>query len=133
MRVCLDTNVLVSGIFWKGIPGKIIDRWIEGQFELVVSFSILEEYKRVLKDLGGRDNQELAELWIKKILEKASIVAASPKLGKWSRDAQDDKFIHCALASHADYLVTGDQDLLELKDRSGVKILTPKEFLKKIK
>lgn len=129
MRVCLDTNVLLSGIFWRGLPGRIVDLRVEGRFELFVSAPILEEYKRVLRRLGRELGTEIAETWITKIIEKASVVATPLLQKRWSRDPKDDKFVHCALAGRAEYLVTGDHDLLELKDSVPLKILSPREFL----
>ena len=130
MIACLDTNVLVSGIFWRGIPGAILDFWVEGRFELVISLPILEEYKRTLKDLGASRDPKLADTWIKTILEKTLFVEIPQILGKWSRDPDDDKFIDCALAMHADYLVSGDQDLLDLKGTVDIEIVSPREFLR---
>ena len=132
MRVCLDTNVLLSGIFWKGVPGKIVDLWVEGRFELLVSASILEEYKRILRRLGAKLGPEVAERWITKIVEKSSVVATSLQRKRWSRDPHDDQFIHCALSGRAEYLVTGDRDLLELKGPVPVRIVSPKEFLDEV-
>lgn len=54
MRVILDTNVLMSGIFFGGVPGRLLDAWAEGRFRLVVSPRILEEYRRVGAELATR-------------------------------------------------------------------------------
>ena len=59
MKVCLDTNVLFSGIFWGGIPGEILKLWSEGHFDLFVSFPILEEYKKTLEEFGADKDPEL--------------------------------------------------------------------------
>lgn len=132
MRICLDTNVLVSGIFWKGIPGKILDLWADGKFEIVVSLPIIDEYKRVLKRIGLKIDLKLAEAWIQTIIEKATIVAPMHPKKRWGRDVEDDKFIECAIMGKAKYLVSGDEDLLALKDRVPIKIVTPKEFIKRV-
>lgn len=133
MRVCIDTNVLISGIFWKGMPGSVVEAWVDAQFDLVVSLPILEEYKRIFQRVGNRIDPDLSEAWVKMIIEKASIVAPVHNTQTWSRDVHDDKFIHCCLAAHADYLVTGDKDLLVLKEQFHFQIVTPKEFLKDLK
>ena len=129
MKACLDTNVLVSGIFWRGIPGKVIDLWINEEFDLLVSLPILDEYQRVLRKIGRAVNPTIAETWIKVIVEKASILSFTPPYWRRSRDIHDDKFIHCAMAGRADYLVSGDADLLELKGQVPVKILMARDFL----
>lgn len=130
MRVCLDTNVLISGIFWKGLPGKVVDLWVEGRFDLLVSASILEEYKRVLRRLTKKLDAEIAETWIAKVVEKASVIAAPLPQKRWSRDRSDDKFIQCAISGRAEYLVTGDLDLLDLEASVPFQIVSPEEFLK---
>lgn len=133
MRICLDTNVLLSGIFWGGLPGKILDLWATGEFELLVSSPILNEYKNVLRRLGKKLGPEITEHWITKIVENVCIITTLPKMKGWSRDPSDNMFIHCALSGNADYLVSGDKDLLILKDTCPVPIVSPKEFLKEIK
>ena len=50
----MDTNVLMSGIFFGGVPGRVIDAWMDGSLELVLSPEILDEYRRVGAELGGR-------------------------------------------------------------------------------
>jgi putative PIN family toxin of toxin-antitoxin system len=129
LKVCLDTNILVSGIFWKGAPGKVIDLWVNQKFDLLVSLPILDEYQKILRKIGRAISPSLAETWIKVLIEKASILSFPPSHRRWSRDIHDDKFIHCALAGGADCLVSGDLDLLELKGHVPVKILTAREFL----
>ncbi len=129
MKVCLDTNVLVSGIYWKGAPAKVIDLWANQEFDLLVSLPILDEYQRVLRKIGKAISPSLAETWINVLIEKASILSFPPTHRRWSRDIHDDKFIHCALAGTADCLVSGDLDLLELKGQVPIKILTVREFL----
>lgn len=54
MKIVLDTNVLVSGIFFSGAPSKILEAWDEGAFELVISPEILEEYRRVVEELSSQ-------------------------------------------------------------------------------
>lgn len=132
MRVCLDTNVLISGIFWRGIPGRIIDLWIENRFDLVATLSILDEYRRILKRIEASTGENVAEKWIKILVEKLIMVIPLSKPKKWSRDVHDDQFIQCSLSANVDYLVTGDKDLLELSDPMPFSILKPKVFLDKL-
>lgn len=83
----------------------------------------------MLRKIGRAISPAFAEIWIKVIVEKASILSFTPPTQRWSRDIHDDKFIHCALAGGADSFVSGDLDLLDLKDQVPVKILTVREFL----
>lgn len=125
MRVVLDTNVLVSGIFWKGAPYSILTAWARGRFEVVISKDILHEYLAVLKriDTGG----DSAEQWGVFILENAHVVQGSSMV-KLSRDSADDKFINTAIIGRADYIVSGDDDLLSLKEKSPVTVVSPRKF-----
>jgi len=52
LKVCLDTNILVSGIFWKGFPGKIIDLWTNNHFDLITSPTIFDEYQKTIRRKG---------------------------------------------------------------------------------
>lgn len=133
MRVCVDTNVLVSGIFWKGYPGKMIDEWVEGRFDLIASLSLLDEYKRVLRRTGAEIDPPLSEKWITILVEKVIVVIPSLPPQRWSRDTDDDKFIDCSFAGRANYLVTGDKDLLVLNGQFSFAILKPRKFLEVIK
>lgn len=126
MKIVLDTNVLISGIFWKGVPYKIIELWANGNLQIVVTKKILKEYFEVLNriDTSG----EIAKKWKLFILEKVLIVAEKTVV-KLSRDANDDMFINCALSADVEYLVSGDKDLLTLEAVYKTKILPPAQFL----
>ena len=129
MRVCLDTNILVSGIFWKGLPGKVIELWMGNRFDLVASPLIFDEYQKTVRKIGYKINPAQAETWVQIIAQKALLISLMPMKRCWSRDPDDDKFIHCALAGKADYLISGDKDLIILKGQVPVKIVTARQFL----
>lgn len=133
MRVCLDTNVLVSGIFWNGIPGKILDLWTEEGFDLIGTLLILGEYQRVLKRVGKAVDDKLTQRWIDVLIEKMILIVPGPSVKRWSRDIHDDKFIEGALTGKADYLVTGDKDLLDLEITFPFQIVKPRRFFVQIK
>lgn len=130
MRVCLDTNVLVSGIFWKGVPGRILDAWVEKHFELLTSPSILVEYQRVMKRLvSPKDDTELIDTWMTALIEHSIMVLTPDPPRSWSRDKNDDQFVDCAIIGQADYLVSGDKDLLVLNEQMDFEIITAKQFV----
>lgn len=126
MKVVLDTNVLISGIFWKGTPHTIIAAWAENGFEVVISKKILSEYLAVLKTIDTHG--DVAERWAIFITEHAQVVNDNA-IVKLSRDADDDKFINAAITGKADYIISGDDDLLSLQGKSPVTIITPRAFL----
>lgn len=127
--IVLDTNVLMAGIFWSGPPFEILERWKKGLIKLVVSPEIIEEYTRVGKELSqdhsGVDVGPILDL----IVTTSEICLPSPLPQPVCRDASDDKFIACALSAKADYIVSGDKDLVTIGDYGGIRVVKPKEFL----
>ena len=128
MQVVLDTNVLVSGVFWRGPASRILELWAKDKIEVVVSPEILTEYQRLLRELERGKPAGLADAWIVFIAQHATVIhpAGHPKL---CRDPDDDKFLHCALSAGARALVSGDKDLLSMGRVDNVEILTPAAFL----
>lgn len=130
MRVVLDANVLVSGIFWSGTPSKILEAWMDDHFDWVVSEDVLAEYTVVLKRVSLKSKKEFPiDEWI--FLIRSHTHYCEPKHRfKLCRDPHDDKYLDLAFSGDAEILVSGDEDLLALKEKFPVKILSPKEFLK---
>lgn len=131
MKVVLDTNVVVSGVFFGGVPGRILSAWSAGQFVLVLSPAILEEYRRVGHELGIRypDVNAAFEPVLTLIAMHAMIVDAPVLTGPVSQDPDDDMFLAAALATQAPCVVSGDRDLLRVSGWRGVEVLTPRQFL----
>jgi uncharacterized protein len=129
VRIVLDTNVFVSGVFFKGVPSRILKAWAENRIQLVVSSQILDEYQRVgnglAEDFPGVELGPILELLIVKA-ELAPAVALSEPV---CDDPDDDKFFACAVASGCSIVVSGDKHLLRVSGYAGVKVLRPKEFL----
>jgi len=132
VRIVLDTNVLVSALFFGGVPGRILDAWRDGKVQIVLSAEILEEYQRVgrllAEDYPGVDLEPFLAL----LTVEAEIVAAPPLPAPVSSDPDDDKFLACASAGRADVIVSGDRHLLVHDGWSGVPILRPRQFVDKI-
>lgn len=126
MRVVLDTNIFVSGIFWNGPPSEVLHLWANRKFDLTVSEKIINEYFRVLSSLDK--DSGLASQWLLFVLKNAHIVPSRNLIQK-SRDASDDIFLNCAVVGNASYIVSGDNDLLSLKKIQGIPILSPRMFL----
>jgi len=135
VRVVLDTNVLVSGLMLpESVPGNIVAAWRGAQFELALSEPLLDEigrvlsYPRIRARLGwGKD--EIANFLLL-LRFKADVVDITRGKGKVPRDPGDDPVLATLLASEADCLVSGDGDLLALRDRYP--ILTPAEFARRL-
>ena len=129
MKVVVDTNVFVSS-FFGGNPKKIIDLWKNEKITLCLSNAILDEYINVLRRIGMKDEYELEEL-LSLFSRGFNIMftTKTPKIKIIKKDPGDDKFIECAVALKADAVITGDGEVLAVKEYMGVKILTPQQFL----
>ena len=127
MKVVLDTNIIISGIFWKGAPNAILNLWLEDKIQAVATKAILNEYIGSLKNMDT--NPELLNRWFVFIFENIEL-AKDQSIFKICRDPDDNKFLNCTMSAEADYLITGDKDLLSLKDKVSVKIISAQEFLK---
>ncbi len=129
MRIILDTNVFVSGVFFTGPPHQILEAWRDGKLNLVISPEILEEYQRV----GATLAEQFPPVSLKRILElvmiHAEIVAVPPLPEPVCTDPDDDKFFACAVASKVHCIVSGDKHLLQVTDYKGVRVLKPREFV----
>jgi uncharacterized protein len=129
MRIILDTNVLVSGIFFTGPPFKILQAWRDGKLQLVISPEILEEYQRVAATLA----EQFPSVNLKGILDllmiHADMVAAPPLSCPVCVDRDDDKFLACAVASKAHCIVSGDKHLLQVAGYQGIRVVKPREFI----
>jgi len=128
MKAVFDTNVLLAAFITEGICSKILVRGRKRQFHLILCPVILREFERVLiKKFSITRNEARSIL---QIVSEAmhSVVSPSQSVKRICRDPDDDSILACALEAGADYLVTGDVDLLELKIFKGIRIVTPREF-----
>lgn len=133
LRVVLDTNVLLSGIAYPAsVPGKIMSAWRHGSIEVLLSVYILEELRRVLPRLANRHGLTSAEIedLVDALSLQAEVIEPLPVADPALRDIDDQPVLGTLLAalktSGADYLITGDKDLLVLAERYP--IVTPAIF-----
>jgi len=128
VRAVFDTNVLVAAFVAEGICSKLLLRGRKKQFHLIVCPVILQEFDRVLtkKFSATRNETRSALLIVSEAIH--SVVRPTPLGQSVCRDPDDDAILACALEAKVDYLVTGDEDLLELKAFKGIRIVTPRDF-----
>ena len=130
-KVVVDTNVVVSALLFGGTPGSLIDLWQMGAIRPLASKQIIAEYLRVLTYPKFKlSEEEINFLLYQQILPYFDIIDVRPGPGIIKKDPEDDKFIRCALAGKAKFLIPGDQHLLVLKSYQKIKILSPAEFIK---
>ena len=131
MKIVLDTNVFVSGIFWVGAPYQILNAWHNHKISIAVTPEILEEYTRVANILQKKhqkiDITSLMDL-VTRYTEVYQPVSLPEKI---SCDPDDDKFIACALSSNAKIIISGDSDLLDVNGYNEITIITPRKFIDK--
>ena len=129
MKIVIDTNIFVSSFFWKGNPRKVIDRVVNGFDELFITDVILNEIKSVMsKEKFNLEKQEVND-YIKIIEHFSHKIFLDNEIENISRDPDDNKILKCGLGGKVDYIISGDNDLLVLKEYKGIRIITPKEYL----
>jgi len=129
VKVVIDTNVFISGVFFSGPPYKILKAWRDGYLDLVVSTEILEEYQRVSVLLQEKyPDVDLAPI-LDLLTVEAQVVTAPPLPEPVCQDPDDDKFLACALAANARTVISGDNHLLKMSGYQGIEINRPREFL----
>jgi putative PIN family toxin of toxin-antitoxin system len=129
VRVILDTNVFVSGVFFGGPPGRILEAWRDGRVQLVVSAEILDEYQRVGQLLAAEHPGVDLEPFLALLTVYVEVVEAPALAEQVCSDPDDDKFLACAIAAGAAAIVSGDKDLVEQSGWRGVEVLRPRRFV----
>mgnify|MGYP003525425025 FL=1 len=131
IKLILDTNVFISGIFWSGTPAKILNAWYEKKIKIVCSLEILDEYSRVSDILSKKYPSVDMEPFINLMIRDAELFTPIKLKTPVSRDPDDDKFIAVALAANCHLIVSGDNDLLSVTGYKDIEIINPSEFVKK--
>jgi len=134
-RVVIDTNILISGLLGRtnSPSSHILQLMRTRNIMVVTSPVILEEVAEVINrerivQLTHMD-QQTRKAFIEELIARCSITEGNPLLSQGSRDSKDNKFLACAVEGNVDYIISGDGDLLTLKEFEGIKIITPREFL----
>jgi putative PIN family toxin of toxin-antitoxin system len=134
LKAVLDTNLFISALLTaEGNPAKILNRWKAGSFDLVISLPILKEIKRVILYPKIRKRLNWTDIEINEFLlglaQFSFMVSGESKVDVIKDDPSDNKFLACAFEGNADYIVTGDQHLLKIKEYKGIRIISSKEFM----
>lgn len=125
-----DTNIYISGTFWRGAPRQALHLAQLGKVEVVTCEKLLAELRRVLTrpDKPFCLTSDEADVVIENVRGYARLVEPVRKV-KVCRDPDDNLVIECALAGGAQYIVTGDPDLKELKAFEGIQIVNVRTFI----
>jgi putative PIN family toxin of toxin-antitoxin system len=129
MKVVLDSNIFISSFYWKGNPRTVFERVANGLDELFITDEILEEIVSVMSDKKFDTNADEIKEYIK-IIESYSIKLSPTTVAEdISRDKDDNKILQCGFEGDVDFIITGDNDLLVLKEYRNIKIVKPKDYL----
>jgi putative PIN family toxin of toxin-antitoxin system len=128
MKVVFDTNILVSALVFPGGRGEAaLRRIIEEQDQLVISKPILDELLGILARKFSRDAEELAHVAV--FLSDLGLSVKPRRKLQAVKDEPDNRILECALAGHAEAIVTGDHALLPLGEYNGVRIISLRDYL----
>lgn len=127
MKIVVDTNVIVSGVFFGGYPAKVIKSIISSKVIACATTQIVNEYLEIVEEMINRKQGNIDKNILLPFINILEIIESKSHI-EVSRDPDDNKFIECANDANALYIVSGDKDLLVLKKYQDIKIITAKEF-----
>lgn len=133
MRVVLDTNTVISGLFWRGKPFQVLELMRAGTITVYTSEAILEELLDVLK--RPKFSKRLAILKVSpqqvvnRFIEWVEVVEVGEVKKIVISDPDDDQIIACARSVNADFIISGDADILDIEEKVKIPIVTSGEFL----
>ena len=141
IRIVIDTNILVSAILTaEGNPAKILKLVLQGKLNLIISPAILEEIRQVLRypklvKLMKKNMITLEEVYtfLDKMSKIAVITPGKLDIKAIPDDPSDDMVLSCAVEGEADFIISGDHHLTDLRIFQGIKIVDPAAFLKIIR
>jgi len=134
VKVVFDTNVVASASFWRGPPFDCLAAWAQGRCEAVVSPALLAEYYETIEELRLEYPRRKPVEWVDALTESAELIFPTERATGATPDPGDEMVLECALAAEADYIVSGDKKhLLALQQFQGISIVSPAEFLRRIK
>ena len=130
MRIVIDTNVIISAVFFGGIPRTVVEAVIDRSVTACANREIIEEYREVVAEMIHRKQGHLRCELINYFLGKLEIIEPVADI-HLCRDPDDDKFLSCAVDAKALCIVSGDKDLLDVRSIDNIEIITAADFCKR--
>ena len=127
--IVFDTNIFISAVFWEGKPYIVVKKAINQEIIVFISNYIIEEIRKVLVRDFNLEKQEIDDI-VNAVLYFTHLIEPKESLQVIKDDPKDDKILDCALSCNADFIVSQDNHLLNLKSFRNIKIAPPEEFLK---
>jgi putative PIN family toxin of toxin-antitoxin system len=128
IRAVVDTNIWISALIFGGLPQYFVSLALQGRFQLLTSSTLLDELEEKLRIKFNRTDM-LVRQTRSELEELCEVVSTAESLSIIQADPDDDRVLECAVAGHADYIVTGDRHLLQLGQFRGIAIVTVRQFL----
>lgn len=129
MKIVLDTNVFISGVFFAGAPHRILKAWHDGRIQILTSEEIIEEYRRVgellSKQFPGIEFAPALQL----LAIHSEFVRSKKLAAQVCQDPDDDTFLECAISGKANLIVSGDKHLLKISGYKRTVIVSPRNFV----
>lgn len=129
MRIVLDTNVFVSGIFFSGPPSQILKAWKDQKIQIVLSKEILSEYQRVGEELSNKYPSVDIEPIIELLTIYGEVIDTEGISVSICEDSDDNMFLECAIASNSKVIVSGDKHLLKISGYQNIDVIKPRNFV----
>ena len=129
MKIVIDSNIFISSFFGGGKPREIFERVLNGFDDLFITDEIINEIKKVMNSSKFSLNSNDIKDYVNIIEKYSRKIVIKDNKKSISRDADDDKILQCGIDGNVDYIITGDNDLLVLKEYNKMKIIKPKEYL----
>ena len=128
MKVLIDTNVVAPAMFFGGRPKELLELLVSHKLEAYASTEIITEYQETAEELCSRYPDKPVRLPLTAIIAAMRMIEPTSAINV-CRDPDDDRFIECAVDAKCLYIVSGDKDLLSLRNYDKVQIVTVSEFL----
>lgn len=133
MRVVIDANVYISALISaKGTPALLIDRWLKGSFDVLISRAIIEEILRVSAYEKLQKYKRLRDArleFVTLLSEQAIWVEPTETVDAVAEDEADNRYVECAVAGNAHYIISGDAHLLNIAEYQGIRLISPGDFV----
>ncbi len=128
MKIVLDTNVIISAFFWKGNERIVLNKCKEKEHEMVISPEILEEVDVVLDSKFSVPDDKRGD-FLRNIIVISRLVFPNIEINVIKEDPSDNRILECAVCGKAEFIISGDKDLLNLKEYEGITICNARDFL----
>ena len=129
MRLVVDTNIMISALGWKGPEYTLMTSIFEGKTEIFFTAEILSEFQKVVQRTRLGFSRDDIEEFMVALLEIGTLVVPEKKVNVIKADPSDNMFLECAQETKADFLVSGEDHLLRLKEFEGTRIVRARKVL----